>query len=200
MTMYSEFVTYRALWVAAKRLLTDANREAEGRANRLIGATLCTYFALEGFANDLGERIAPGEWANEKEFFGRGAQRGTLGKIRFLAEITRSSLDRGSRPYQTLRELERVRHDLVHPRTVIGMEVDFDSDGIIELPDSNALRTIEKSDWVERALSDVNALGDQLLRDAKLGFPAQLAMRGTYAFDGAIASAIGWGPPLGSAS
>ena len=198
--MYSEFVTYRSLWVAAKRLLMDASREEEGRTNRLIGATLCTYFALEGFANDLGERIAPSEWANEKEIFGRGSHRGTLGKICFLAEVTSSKLERGSRPYQTLRELERVRHDLVHPRTVSGVQVDFDSDGLIELPDSNALRTIEKSGWVERAQSDVNALGDQLLRDAKLRFPAQLVMRGSYAFEGAVASAIGWGPPLGSAS
>ncbi len=192
--MQNEHRTYRSLWVAARRLRIDASSEARSRTNRDLGALLCLYFAFEGFLNDLGDRIAADTWAEEREFFGKGEYRGTLGKLRYLAEISNFLLEKGRRPYQTLRELEAVRHELVHPRTIVaGSSVSFDPDGFPKLLDPDALRTIESEGFPERAFTDIEALADALVSCSKNAFPAELRYYGDRAFEGAIAGASGWG-------
>jgi len=185
----NEHRTFRSLWVAAKRLHIDAEADSPPNTWRLVGATICAASAMEGFLNDLGSRIAPAEFADERTYFSGPKHRGTLGKLKFLAERVGLALDWGRRPLQSLRELDGIRNSLVHPRTVYGIE-DW-SDEIPQLPWPPAIVSIEKDGAVSRMMQDLNAFGEELLATAKNKFEYELRDYGERSFEGALAGVSG---------
>jgi hypothetical protein len=193
--MPSEHRTYRSLWAAAATLEQDALENPVGSTYRLVGSAVCLYFALEGFLNDLGERIAPREWSEEREFFSKGEFRGTLGKLAYLASLCDLKLDVSRRPYQSLKQLEGIRHEMVHPRTKKEHEPKkIDSKGNPLLVEPDSFKTLETLGFLSRVSSDIEAIADALVAKATVKYELELDGYGYFAFRGAIASGILWLP------
>jgi hypothetical protein len=112
-----EIFNHRLLWHSAHVLSKQATDREEGSTYSLLAATLFAYLALEAYLNDVGPRVAPEQWKDERESFSQGEYRGTLGKLEFLLRQLDLKYDKGRRPFQTVRELDRRRDALVHPRT-----------------------------------------------------------------------------------
>jgi hypothetical protein len=183
--MQNEHRLFRSLWVAAKRLLLDAEAELPQNTWRLLGATICAAAALEGFLCDLGSRIAPAQFADERAFFSGRDYRGTIGKLKFLAERIGLPLDWGRRPLQSLSSLDRLRNQFIHPRSTYGT-TDW-SDGVPAPQWPPAIISIEEDGMVRRMMEDLNTFGDMMIVAAKQKFSYELRDYGTRAFEGALA-------------
>ena len=96
---------------------------AEDAANDVIGfhfnltAMSFLYFTLESYLNYLGESIAPDLWDTEKEFFRKRPYVETMGKLDYLIERCNLNIDKAIRPYQTVKQLHKIRIYLVHGKT-----------------------------------------------------------------------------------
>jgi hypothetical protein len=158
-----EIYTHRLLWHVAACLKAQGDNAEEGATNQFLGSLAFVYFALEAFLNDLGARVAPDEWANERETFGHGEYRGTIGKLDFLSERLAVVVDRGRRPYQTVVELEVRRDAMVHGRTEV-------VDHVIKYRDASRVPARKDPDlfqlvvggFLDRAIADVEELCDRL--------------------------------------
>jgi hypothetical protein len=115
-----EFHTHQTLWLHAVSMkdlrIENQNREAYGDFEEALACSMLLNiaFAVEAHANYLLELACPTEYEDERNFFSKGDYKGTLGKLCFLAQHLDVSLDKGSRPYQTLKELFDWRNLMVH--------------------------------------------------------------------------------------
>lgn len=182
----SEYLTYRALWLGAQQFFDDRENDDKHGFWSLAAAALFVFMAYEGFLNDLGERIAPDVWANERKFF-RHRFAGTLGKTRFLADKLEISFDWGRRPCGTLAELNEWRNRLVHSYTerISGSRL-IAAENKPPTAYPTAFQTIERPPFVPRCFEDVGAVADQLLRAGAKRFRGQLRDHGLSAFVGLV--------------
>jgi hypothetical protein len=79
-----------------------------------MGAAVLVHAAYEGFVNEAIERLLPAIWQQEKSYFRSGRFQGWLGETQFLAAELGVTLDRATRPYRTVAELNAWRNALVH--------------------------------------------------------------------------------------
>jgi hypothetical protein len=107
--------TYKYLWVAVRANM-DAVEHLPKKAGFLrLAAMTLAFFVLEAYLNHLGELLFPEVWKDEKEKF-KGD--GTLGKLDFLLEHCHAeNLCKGQPPYQSAKELEKLRKLVAHGRT-----------------------------------------------------------------------------------
>jgi hypothetical protein len=188
-TFQSEYLTYRALWHAARQMHDNGEKDDAHGFWSILAAALFIYTAYEGFVNDLGDRIALAEWSKEKEFFSTPPYIGTMGKTQFLAKHVGLRLIRRQRPYSTLAELHAWRNNLVHPRTVRlqgSRRIAADRKPPAAYP--SPFKTLERPAFVGRCFEDVAALADQLLAAAASGFRDQVHDYGSNAFVGVLGS------------
>ena len=183
----SEHVTFRSIWQAANILRdTGEMNDIHVRFPSRMAAAVLVHAAYEGFVNDAIERLYPDVWKQELTYFRTGAFRGTLGKTWFLAERLGVALERASRPYRTVAELNAWRNDLVHPRTARGKGT-VRSDAYAKQPKRVRPAVFSKlrPAFVARCLEDVSALADMLLRAARQQHRSEVRHLGQMAF---------WGP------
>jgi hypothetical protein len=108
----------------------------------------------EAYLNFAGIRLDPDAWRNEREFFSKDPYRGTEGKLKRIEEKLRIEIDKGQRPYQSIKALERLRNYLVHGKPDIYAFVTDLKDG--EEPDMFPLQIYDlvTRERAERALED----------------------------------------------
>ena len=125
-----EIYNHRILWMVAERNLQTATSSQKEATFHALGAMLLHFFAFEGYLNWLGNRIAPEVWKEEKEFFSRPPYRGSLGKYRFLAKVVRLPVpDVSHGPFQTAKDLLKLRDMAVHPKADAGNRLVKFADG-----------------------------------------------------------------------
>ena len=174
----SEAFTFRELWFAARQLRELSEEQEQGRSS-MLGARLFVCTAYEGFLNDLGERIAPVDWKDERKLGG------LVGKGKYLAKQLGVIVQDDARPFATIVELHTWRNALVHPRTVRR------ADTVPLTPDVASRRAVADvlrfDDAVlDRALEDVAAFANQLVAAARAKHRDKLQDYGTDAFMGPI--------------
>ena len=103
-------------WRVVKRQINYAERNKKGALYDDLVAMVFASHCIEGYANFLGERIAPELWMDEKRHFRDAGLAGKLDKIIELCGIT--DLDKGKRPYSTILALKILRDSMAHPRTI----------------------------------------------------------------------------------
>jgi hypothetical protein len=178
-----EHYTHRYVWAAAETLRERGREDLDGNAVLIIASALFVYFAVEGYANDAGVRLFPDIWEREREFFAGDQFQGTLGKLEFLATELGVAVDKGRRPWQTLKTLEAHRHRLVHARTqMIDREVRFLHPRQLEAADAD-FYALADEDFLDRAVNDAESLCDALQAAARAKFgnrrvPLPRAFRG----------------------
>jgi hypothetical protein len=186
----SEHITYRSIWHAANVLKQAGDKDEDNGFWSLMAATVLVHAAFEGFVNDLIERLYPHVWKDEAKLFRSGDHRGTMGKTKFLAERLGVRLNRTSRPYRTVAELQSWRNDLVHPATV-RLHGTTRADAYARKPRRAApvaFTKLARPTFVPRCFEDVSTLADLLLHAVAAEHLMAVRNLGDSAF---------WGP-LGS--
>lgn len=110
--------THRLLWLTANNLVVTTKNLSDKQWTLYMAALVMTFFTLESYLNYLGEIIDPDTWKIERDFFRRKPYIGTIGKLHYLADYCGlKPFDRGKRPFQTIKQLSRLRDFLAHGRT-----------------------------------------------------------------------------------
>jgi hypothetical protein len=174
-----EHYTHRSLWSAAEILRQRGRPDQDAFGIFVMASMLFVYLSFEAYLNDLGIRVSPKMWKDEKAAFGRGQYRGTLGKAEYLAGELRLPLSRGSRPFQTVVELDHRRDMVVHGHTeILDREVQYLDPRQLSaiLPEIRALSDI---DFLDRAFEDTESVCDkmQARAQARLGSHVVLSPR-----------------------
>jgi hypothetical protein len=167
-----EFHNHQILWghAALMRELHIQNKNGDAYVD-VAEALECSIllnvaFALEAHANYLLEAVCPTAYENERTLFSKGPYRGTLGKLRFLSECLNVSLDKGRRPFQTVKQLFDWRNLIAHSRIERPKEkiecTDLDK---IPLPESRRVNAY-KEPWAGRIFEDSQDLCSSLQRAA----------------------------------
>lgn len=113
----TEDYLHKYVWEVVKRQIRHAAANPNGATLDYLVAMTFESHALEGYANYLGERIAPDLWENERDQF-RGT--GLKGKLSALYQMCGlSPLEMGRRPGATVGRLTQLRDAIAHPRTVV---------------------------------------------------------------------------------
>lgn len=115
--LVGEHYTWRSLWTGAQMLQERSRGEESGDWWLTLSAMLLAFAALEAYLNYIGPELCPEEWADEKATFSTGSYRGTLGKLTLLMTHCGIEIDRGRKPWQTLKDLNQRRDQLMHPRS-----------------------------------------------------------------------------------
>lgn len=185
----AEHLAHRLLWLGAETL--DGQRD-EGAAAPFpaMASLLFVYLALEAFLNDLGTRIRPEIWRDERKFFGR-KWRGTLGKLNYLAGELGLELPTDRRPYQSIKELDHRRNRLVHPRTSRFSRKVMTSDPANYFERNPLVTDLDDREFFARAREDVSQICNGLLARAPSFVKDAL---GEDAFYGSIDRQTTWLP------
>ncbi len=110
-----ESLTHRILWQCCILQMEIARNQPKGAMYFHLTAMLTAYLTYEAYLNYVGERVAPSEWANEKEFFNKDPYKGIEGKLKKIAEVCGiTNINKGVRPYQTITTLGDLRDCVVH--------------------------------------------------------------------------------------
>ncbi len=164
-----EFI-HKAVWQVVLRQIRHAEAHPKGALLDHLVAQVFVSHALEGYANFLGEKVAPALWKDERERF---AQTGLAGKLDALHELCGlPRLTRGKRPWSTIRELKRLRDGIAHPRTkTTRTTTDYVDGKEPPLFAKSWLDQVVSPGKAVRAMEDAKAIVDCLHEAAMARFP-----------------------------
>jgi hypothetical protein len=160
------FYTHSFLWSDFEEVWKLLGTRDDIYRGLFTSALILLYSCLEAHLNFLGTVLFPDQWAEEREFFGGKPYRGTLGKLRFLADQLDVTIDKGRAPYTTLRQLEKRRHQLVHPHLEQGEERMQFTDPRELQPLKSAYNGLIRRDFLRSARSAVEEVANLLQRAA----------------------------------
>ena len=162
---------HKAVWRVVERQLDHAMAHPRGAQLDHLVALVFASHALEGYANFLGQKIAPDQWQDERKQF---AETGLEGKLITLHEKCGLPLPkRGCRPWSIINELKYLRDRIAHPRTIL-------TNSTTQYVDGKEPPLFAKS-WMDRvvsrrkavrAMEDVKAIVDRLHQAAMARFPS----------------------------
>jgi hypothetical protein len=114
-----ETFPHKVLWQCAKVQYEQAQQKREGSFYFYICAILMAYLTYEAYINFIGDRLDPATWKDEKTFFNRPDYFGIEGKLKLIRErCDNFEVNKGKRPYQTIKKLSQFRTDIVHAKTI----------------------------------------------------------------------------------
>jgi len=172
---------HKDVWCVVRRQIDYAEANPNGALYDDMIAMVFAFHAIEGYLNYVGEKIAPDLWCDEKARF---ADSGVTGKLAALSDCCGlAPPDYGKRPYGTVRELQKLRNAVAHPRTrKTGGTVTYDERKPPPLFPKSYLSKMVSHQRALRARDDVKAIADQLHTAARGKFPK--AALGPDALDG----------------
>lgn len=108
---------HRFLWGVVEEQAQLANaREREWSRPALV-AMVFGFLTVEAYLNFVGERLAPGIWQDERNYFRREPFRGWDGKLRKVMELVEMPWPATiTRPLKTILELRELRDRIAHPK------------------------------------------------------------------------------------
>jgi hypothetical protein len=112
-----ECYTHQHLRNAAKALLTQPETRTPKDGYFQMAGMLMAYLTFEAYLNLVGPRVDRAAWKTERDFFNKAPYRGTPGKLKLICQKLNIQVNPGKRPYQTIRELKRLRDFLAHGRS-----------------------------------------------------------------------------------
>lgn len=179
-----EEYVHKAVWQVVLRQFAHAEAHPRGAMYDYLVAMLFASHALEGYANYLGEKVAPDLWMDERERF---RATGVAGKLAALHECCGLEVPaKGRRPMSTIRELKRLRDGIAHPR----MRVTTTTTPFVESREPplfarSWLGTAVTAARARRAKEDVEAIVARLHAATLARFP--MARLGPDSLDGIMA-------------
>ena len=184
----AEFYRHNTLWTGAE-VLRNLGNTPDGGLYARLAAVLFAYLAFEGLLNHLGEGLFPKEWRSEKTLFSKAPFKGTLGKLSFIAARCGLTLQRGTRPYNTLKALDKQRSALVHSRTERRTKtvVFTDAQHIPERLESELAQWVSDRS-IARVFDDVKSIASAIVGAARTAHPRLMHRVYGAGFTGAVGS------------
>ena len=108
------YPTHTELWESCEVLLNHGNSLEKGGFHFHLPAMLFAFLSYEAYLNFVGHFVAPKQWQNEREFFGKGDYQGVKGKFTLLQEKLDIVLDKNKPPYNIVACLEQFRDFVSH--------------------------------------------------------------------------------------
>jgi hypothetical protein len=186
-----EIYTHEFLWRSSSLLLEKAKAEEHAAYKLLIPSLLMGYLAFEAFVNFCGFVLLPERWKKEKEHFkGRGVEV-KLEEIMTKLPAFPWQKQKGQRPYQAIKKMQRFRDMVAHGKvkaTKYVAEAQEDGRHFRFTHDWEIYMSVEA---VEDARADIKSFCQSLLVEMrKVSDDPHLIFN---AFEGVLASASGSG-------
>ncbi len=165
-----EEYVHKAVWQVVKRQLAHAEANPKKALLDDLVAMVFTSHALEGYANFLGQKVAPDLWKDERERF---KETGLFGKLAALHErCGLEALKEGRRPHSTIQELKRLRNGIAHPKTRATVSRKEYAEGKEPpMPPMSYLEEVVSHERAIRAMQDVKEVVGRLHAAAVVRFP-----------------------------
>jgi hypothetical protein len=186
--------THQYLWNCSEALLSQTETKSPTDGYFAMAGMLMAYFAYEAYLNLVGPRIDGEAWKNERDFFSKPPYRGTQGKLQRICEKIGIEVNRGKRPYQTIRDLGGLRDFLAHGKLdTYAFEIDVEKGKEPDMFHDLQIYKMVNRENADRALKDTEEFieylharitakrkGDETLFKGKaLKFPLAWASGGT---------------------
>lgn len=164
-----EEYVHKTVWRVAQRQLANAEANPTGGMMDYLVALVFVSHAMEGYANYLGDKVAPEIWKDERTRFPGGL----TDKFEALHEICAlPAIERGNRPWQTIRGLKELRDSIAHPRIRVACKkTEFVADKEPPLFAKSWLDSVVSKTMAVRAIEDAHAIADRLHNAAMTRFP-----------------------------
>lgn len=180
-------LTHRVLWECVQCQLDQARASEEGSWYFYLTAMFMGYMVFEAYINYIGHMLDPDVWQDERQRF-RGT--GTTGKLDHLVVKFELELDKGARPFTSLKALKSLRDAVAHARPDTQ---EAEVSGLYDFP--SGLQWLDgqvSEEQASMALGDVDLLIEQLhqcfVRADQDGVLPSFALKGALASGfGAIA-------------
>ena len=163
-----EHFNHRRLWAAARAQWEVIPLVPTYKAKHYqLSAILLMSFVLEGYFNWLLSICVPKVYSQEQKFFNKDPYRGTSGKCRYLLELLQiTDWLANERPVNTVREVERLRHCLVHPKPESGTrEVAYEFPDMPQVHSGQIARRMNSA-LMERTREDFDRLAKRMQNEA----------------------------------
>jgi hypothetical protein len=159
-----ENLTHRVLWQCCLRQAEIARNIEKGRKYFDLTAMLMAYFTYEAYLNFVGSRVAAVDWANERAFFAKPPYQGTAGKLqRIVVVCGLPTVNKGTRPYQTIEHLARLRDLIAHAKPErYELEIEHSVDEERPMLGPYLLEKMVSVELRERAIADVEDFAEQI--------------------------------------
>jgi hypothetical protein len=183
-----ENLTHRVLWQCCLRQIEIARKTEQGRKYFDLTAMLMAYFAYEAYLNFVGSRVAAADWENERIFFRKPPYQGTEGKLLRIVEVCGlAAIDKGTRPYQTIAHLAKLRDLIAHGKPErYELEVEHSADTDRPMFGPYRLEKMISVELAERALADVEEFAETIHKAAREkvtdGWFGDAALRGLLGY------------------
>jgi hypothetical protein len=152
--------TYAEMWHASHVMLNKAEKDEKGSYYQLMASLIFIAFTLEAYLNHIGKRIF-GCWDDLEQL---SPQK----KLNVIAEKLKVEKDDGKRPFQTVKELFKLRNDIAHGKSVF-----LKSENQISATDAeldNYMHRLLETEWekycnienTQRAREDVKSIIQKL--------------------------------------
>jgi hypothetical protein len=183
---YASFA-HRHLWDSAMRHLRLAEANPEDSWHLHLSAAFLAAVAFEAYLNFLGDEMLPHVWKDERIVFTQEPYRGTMGKLKRIAEELCWPLPRRDRkPLSGYCELVALRDKVAHARQVkVEYRKVHRDDQFPSLP-RGWLEAEAPPKRVRRLISDVEALAS-LLHAQVMQSDFRYVVFGSHPFLGALA-------------
>ena len=180
----AKFQTHNFLWIDLEDIWKRMGDRQTTDHGLFTAALVLLSSCLEAHANFLGASAFPDQWTKIRDYLRTAPRRGVVGRVDYLAELLGVHLDRSQDPFAALVELERRRHQLVHPELeVIEKVVEFVDAATLEPPDT-AYYEIASPEFLSRARKSVEAVSSALQKAAFEKFPRRVF--GDHPFSGVL--------------
>lgn len=155
-----EVFTHRLLWEIVEGEAKLASKKKRGWFNHSLVAMVFAFHTVEAYLNFVGERFAPEEWKDERNFFRKKPYRGWDGKLRYVMDLVELRLSRETPPLKTIFDLQMLRDLIAHgkPEKLKG---EVEGTGPL-FPVSTLRSLVTQKQKLELILSDVEQLLDQI--------------------------------------
>lgn len=181
-----EYYPHRMLWGVLYELCQQLDQDPDSIRSAGVAALLIAHNCFEAYLNYTGEILLPSLWDDDRRSFGSGQYRGLMGKLSRLADELSVQIDKGRRPYRTVRELKTWRDRIVHPKIERQQEIVlFKDPAHLKNLETKFFREVTRS-FIDRAVEDVEALCDSVQGEAFRQHPRLFL--GPRSFNGILGS------------
>jgi len=158
-----EGFTHQYLWNCAETLLSQPETKSPADGYFATAGMLMVYFAYEAYLNLVGPKIDGEAWRDERVFFSKHPYRGTDGKLKRICQKIGVEVERSKRPYQTIRELRKLRDFLAHGKPeAYSYDVDVEKGQEPDMFDGLNIYKMVTHENADRAFNDTGEFIDYL--------------------------------------
>jgi hypothetical protein len=162
-------ITYEVIWGCCKNQIEVARRKEPGYFYFNLTAMVMAYYTYEAYLNHVLFCIDEETWKNERSFFSTEPYYRTPGKLKKICELIGTEFpDTSRRPYQSIKELQKLRDFIGHGKPEYFEEVIKHKRGENPTYIDSRLTKMVSSKKADRTINDVEEFIKDLNKKVRL--------------------------------